>query len=345
MRKPKFGLRQRLIAGSVDAAAGIIRGAVVAKPNTEAVGHFAYKHADGSIDTNPKNSIGKLQIKTDPQFIDELVASTRVAGGKLKVRIDHDDSIQSRVGYASNFRTEDGSIKCDLQVYKNSAHGPLVLETAVEDSANIGLSVEFEPSFEEKDGFAIFRAGKIFAVDIVDQGAITPDGLFLSAGVDSEEEVINAESPHSPISKNNVMPDPIKDPTPAELAAQFATLSASVAALAKRLDAMPAPTAAPDAKKEEPNQDEALAAKLEKIVDAKVSLALQKRESSLGLRGGDSLANADAGDGKKESKDEKPKAYLELVKEEQTTAKLSEAAAHRAVMKKHPAAYKAYRGF
>ena len=82
---------------------------------------------------------------------------------------------------------------------------------------------------------------------------------------------------------------------------------------------------------------------LEKIVDAKVLLALQKRESSLGLRGGESLSSADAGDGKEKLKDkETPKTYLEAVADKVAKLKVKKSEAHVLVQKENPELYRAH---
>jgi len=183
-------LRLVLAASTVDEKAGLISGATVAKSGVPAIGKFVFLKRDGTLtaDAEADDVVEKLQVVTDDKTLDTLLAAIKDAGGRLKVRVDHDDSIGARVGYAEHFRRDGDRVSCDISAFDASPHRALVLETAKKDGANVGLSCDLTPTFEVIGGRAVMRVKAIKAVDIVDRGAITPDGLFLSARVDNETE-------------------------------------------------------------------------------------------------------------------------------------------------------------
>src|SRR5882724_9044991 len=89
---------------SVDHAKGSIRGATVAKAGVEAIGKFVYLDVNGQVTRNAGQACKKLPVYTDAKMLDTLMAAAQDAGGRVKVRSDHDDSISARAGFADNFR-------------------------------------------------------------------------------------------------------------------------------------------------------------------------------------------------------------------------------------------------
>jgi hypothetical protein len=168
--------RLTLAAGAV-VAHRTIKNASVGLANVQAIGKYLYERPDGSLSPDPEGARRKLPIATDAKFLDTLLGACQDAGGKLKVRIDHSDSIEARVGFATNFRKDGDRVACDINVFDSSQAGDLVLEVARVDPRNVGRSIDFQPSYEVRDGVAYMRADSIRAVDVVDAGAITPHGL------------------------------------------------------------------------------------------------------------------------------------------------------------------------
>jgi hypothetical protein len=336
MKQTPHDLRLRLAASTVDSKTGIISGATVAKAGVPAIGKFIYEMADGALSVNPEGARRKLSIATDAKTLSTLMAAIEAAGGKLKVRVDHNDEIGARVGYATTFRQEADRVICDIQVYDSSPHRALVLETATRDAANVGLSIDFNPTFEVIDGVAFMRAESIRAVDVVDAGAITPDGLFLSASVDTLEKGNAATTPKKINSPDTMPEDTKKEPTMGEIMAALSSLTQCVAKLTEK--PATAPTEAP--------VTETLSATVKTMVTAELGAMkaeLGKFQAALGIKpeGVTLAAGADAGT---TTQAEKPKAFLELVDAEvaASNGKLARSDAHRSVMRKDPSAYRRY---
>ena len=67
---------------------------------------------------------------------------------------------------------------CDVTLFSSFVNRSLVLETAEKTPEQIGLSIDFLPEFELIGGKAFMRVVSLEAVDIVDAGAITHNGLL-----------------------------------------------------------------------------------------------------------------------------------------------------------------------
>lgn len=334
MKQTPHDLRLRLAASTVDFKTGIISGATVAKAGVPAIGKFIYEMADGALSVNPEGARRKLSIATDAKTLSTLMAAIEAAGGKLKVRVDHNDEIGARVGYATTFRQEADRVICDIQVYDSSPHRALVLETAAKDAANVGLSIDFNPSFEVIDGVAYMRAESIRAVDVVDAGAITPDGLFLSAGVDTEGKSSAATTPAT-LTTTPMPEDTKKEPTMGEIMAALSSLTQCVAALNAKTAA--APTEAPTA--------ETLSAVVKSAVTAELGAMkaeLGKFQVALGLKTDSTTLAAGAAATTTTTTTEKPKTYGEMVdaKVAESNGKLARSDAHHLVMRENPTAYR-----
>lgn len=327
----KYSLRSCLAVGAVDASSNLLTGAVVARANVRAEGHFAYRHKDGSVNLDDDDAIEELPIYTDDKFIETLLAAAPAPGNKLKVRADHDDRLGARLGYAVNFRRDGDAVITDIKVFTEAKDRSLIMETAANDPKNIGLSIDFLPSFEVREGKAFFRVDKLSAVDIVDRGAITPGGLFLSAReVDSEGKVLTEN-----IQPSQTMPENI-EPKNSEIMAALGKLTEGLTALTARL------TKLEEGKK--PEQPEQLSeAKLKEIISSTVSAELVKRDTAnaklaakLGFKpDGSKLAAGDEG------YQETPKTFDQLKADAMAAnAKLSAVDASRMVMRQNPEAYK-----
>lgn len=320
-------LRGQFFAESVDVANGIIRGATVAKSGVQAT---------GKIYTSPSGT--EYPVFTDETTLTTLMAAAKDAGKRVKVREDHLDEPGARAGYSFEFKqTEDGRVIADIQLFKSYENRALMLETAIETPEEIGLSIDFLPRFEVRDGKAFLRVDELNAVDIVDEGAITPDGLFLSASVDTGRKVEKS------------VPITMASPTPEEIMSAIGALSKTVGTLATSVSetqaALTKLTAAPAAPAADPKVAEALAAANEaktQLAALQTSVVQMKKEKALlGFRGSSEerakLASATveeietAAAGKKD--------YLALVAERAATAKCKKSEAHVWVMKNHKAEY------
>lgn len=347
-------LTMQLHAGAVDAKGGVIRAATVAQAGVEATGKFVFLDKDGNLTRDPKLAARKLQVVTDEQTLDTLMTAADQAGGVLKVRSDHDDSLEARAGYADNFKKipagkEVGSdvvlqarVICDLHLNDSYRDRDVVLETASKTPKLIGLSIDMQPEFEVFQGKALMRISQLYGVDIVDEGAITHAGLFLNRSVDKSARLKTAT------------PDPLH--TMAADDKKPLTIDDCMAAISKLGEAMTALQAAVAPKK--PDADAAgmsaqLAAEMkdtrEKLAAVTEGLAtMQKESAALGLKKADAKGGTGA-DAAAETealrlaaeKAKDSKTYLQIVDETvaASAGKLKRSDAHRQVMQSHPAKY------
>ncbi len=168
----------QLSATAVDERTGIIRGATVARSGIFAAGKFVYTGPGGTVSPTGGAGFKKLGLFADDGFLDSLLAAVKAAGGKIRVRSDHDDTLASRAGYATNFKKAGDRVVCDLNFFDAYRDRAVVLEAAEETPELIGLSIDFVPSYLIQPDKAVMRVDSISAVDVVDCGAITPRGLL-----------------------------------------------------------------------------------------------------------------------------------------------------------------------
>jgi hypothetical protein len=173
-----------LSAQSVDRTGGMIRGCTVAQAGVNATGKILMLDASGRPTHDEKLSVRELPVWTDAKTLETLMTAA-AKRPRFKVREDHDDSVGARAGYAAGFRVVDDRVVADVKLYDAYRNRDLLLETIAENPDQIGLSIDFTPVFELTKDRALMRIESLDAVDVVDEGAITHRGLFLSAGVDS----------------------------------------------------------------------------------------------------------------------------------------------------------------
>jgi len=170
------GTRLRLSA--VDTRAGVLRGVVVMQAGVALTGKTIFVDENGLPTKDPKAARRRLQVFSDRQTLKTLLAACQDAGNKLRVRVDHDDSVQSRAGFATGFRLDGDVVRADVTLFDAFEGRDLVLETAEKTPSLMGMSVDIVPTFEIADGKAFLRIQEISACDLVDEGAGTPGGFF-----------------------------------------------------------------------------------------------------------------------------------------------------------------------
>lgn len=342
-------------SATVDADAGIIRGVTVAKAGVAAQGHFISLDANGAVTYDDALSVREMQVFTDGETLDTLMAASAVDNGRFKARSDHSDAISARAGHVTNFRRVDDRVVCDLYLNASYRDRDIVLETAKKTPELIGLSIDFIPTFEVGEDSALMRVAQLNAVDIVDRGAITPSGLFLNQKVDKTTTNKSASRP--------IIMDK-------EIEAQFSALTETLKSLTVGLAAVQATNAqlsaklaekpAMDDEKKKKDAEECAAKEDEKKKGAELAAQLaavtaevanfKKERAQLGLRdngkdgvqaaaGSADSAAMRAADGKGGGGAEKPKTYLELMAEVKESKKLRTSDAHSLVCKAHPESY------
>lgn len=216
----EYELSCQLNAGAIDSQSGIIRGATVAVAGVEATGKFVCLDKSGNITNDEKLAVTKVPIYTDAKTLTTLMGAAQDAGGTLKIRSDHSETLQDRAGYADGFRIVDNRVTADLHLHKSYRDREIVLETAMSTPKLIGLSIDMIPFFDIENGKAMMRVAELLAVDIVDAGAITHDGLFLKREVDKLPTVNNPQKLNLMATENEK-----KEPTTGECMAKIDGLS------------------------------------------------------------------------------------------------------------------------
>lgn len=343
-------LRCQLAAEAVESNTGVIRGATVAKAGVQAAGKFVFLDAKGQITRDEKLARKRIPVFTDAKTLDTLMAAAKAVGKRIKMREDHVDTVGARAGYADTIRrvTDAGRdrVVADLHLFKTYRNRDVVLETAAETPEEIGLSIDFIPDFEIVGERALIRVLELEAVDIVDKGAITPDGLLLSARVDTGTKVEPDE-----ISKpdDTMAASPSNEEIMTALSALTKTVGDCMAAVSK----LAAPT-------EEKKTDgaalkatneavEKLSATVKEQNDKLASViadnAKMKREKALlGFRGTSEerakLATAPVEEIEKLTSEKKD--YLKLVADRVASEKCKKSEAHVWAMKHHKEEYAAH---
>ncbi len=330
-------VRCKLNAEAVDSTLGVVRGCTVMKSDVQAAGKFVMLDAKGVITRDEEQCAKRIPVFTDAKTLDTLMTAAKVAGKRVKMREDHDDSVGARAGYVADFKrvTDDNGdrVAVDLHVFRSYRNRELMLETAKETPEEIGLSIDFRPTFEIVGDKALMRVAELYAVDVVDAGAVTPDGLFLSARVDNRGKSEN---------ENNRVTQPsekMASPTPEEIMAAVGALAKTVGECSAAIAKMAAPAVAaadPEAMKAINELKTQLAAQTTTITQMKREKAL------LGFRGSESeriaLSAAPVEDIEKLNAGKKD--YLTLVAERVEKEKCKKSDAHLFVMKNHSAEYR-----
>lgn len=355
---PDSDLAYCLAAAVVDSASGILRGVTVAKADVKAKGKYVYLDAAGNIVKDPKLAKTKLPVFTDDEMLNTLMGAAQDAGGRVKVRSDHDDSLAARAGYATNFRKVEDRVVCDLHLNSSYRDRATVLETAQKTPDLMGCSIDFLPTFVITKDKALMRVSDLSAVDIVDEGAVTPGGMFMRTGVDKETD---DELPNPEISPLTTMAakDDKKMPTIEECVAAMSAMQTAIDTLASSMKALTAqPVATMSAVDELKTTLAAFKAENEKLAKEQADFittqneklaTLARERQALGLKAGDAKKLSEAEEQEAErtrlaavrdADAKKPKTYLALVEAKKAEGKLSASECHRYVMSTNPEAYR-----
>jgi hypothetical protein len=163
------------------------------------------------------------------------------AGSPVKVFVDHDESIDSLIGFLSNFRIVEDQLRADLDLLGSHPQAAFYSEILNKAPNRVGFSMTFSGQPDEQDGKRFARVAELVSVDLVSRPAANPDGVFRAG---SEPQVDTAA-----VGMGN--PAPIQtvefDAQAAieSLAASVADLKSTVDGLAASQDQTPAPVAAP----------------------------------------------------------------------------------------------------
>lgn len=101
------------------------------------------------------------------------------AGSPVKVFVDHDESIDSLIGFLANFRIEGDQLRADLELLASHPQSSFYSEILTKAPNRVGFSMTFSGAPEEsEDGTRLARVKDLVSVDLVSRPAANPDGVF-----------------------------------------------------------------------------------------------------------------------------------------------------------------------
>jgi hypothetical protein len=176
-----------------------------------------------------------------------------VAGSPVKVFVDHDESIDSLIGFLANFRIVEDQLRADLELLGSHPQATFYSEILTKAPNRVGFSMTFSGTPDEQDGKRFARVSELVSVDLVSRPAANPDGVF-RAGSEPEVDRMHKDFQHPQVDTAAVGMTEITSVAKVEFDAQAAieALTASVADLKSTVDGIaaakeetPAPVAAP----------------------------------------------------------------------------------------------------
>lgn len=125
----------------------------------------------------------------DETTLAQVVKCGNAARNGIKVKVGHDSGVGEIVGRLTNFRADGDKVLADLELLATSPQRAFILELAAKNPESVGLSISFQGKPEQgANGVMMARCSSLRSVDLVDEPAANPDGLF-EAAVDESATV------------------------------------------------------------------------------------------------------------------------------------------------------------
>lgn len=204
------------------------------------------------------------------------------AGSPVKVFVDHDESIDSLIGFLSDFRIEEDQLRADLELLGSHPQSDFYAEILTKAPGRVGFSMTFSGKPEELGDRRFARVENLVSVDLVSRPAANPDGVFKAGN--SEPSVDTAAKGMANAESNSTE-------VQFDAKAAFEALAASVAKLEESIAAIAAeksePAEAPAVEAEEVKAEEAapavesaeLSALSAKVAELEIALAAKGSEA------------------------------------------------------------------
>lgn len=134
------------------------------------------------LTVGPVRSYG---VYVDQKTLETVLSCAQTHEDGLKVKMEHDGDVDDIVGVLINFRIDDGQLRADLQLLKESGSFDQIIEMAEKIPSEFGLSISFSGDREEIELLGLpmlaMRCREIYSCDIVENPAANPGGLFSMA--------------------------------------------------------------------------------------------------------------------------------------------------------------------
>lgn len=114
----------------------------------------------------------------DETTLTQVVKCGNGSKNGIKVKVGHDSGVEEIVGRLTNFRIEEDKVLADLELLSSSPRRDFIFEIAQKTPEAVGLSIAFEGKPETANGQQMARCTRLRSVDLVDEPAANPDGLF-----------------------------------------------------------------------------------------------------------------------------------------------------------------------
>jgi hypothetical protein len=201
-----------------------------------------------------------------------------LAGSPVKVFVDHDESIDSLIGFLSAFRIEEDQLRADLELLTSHPQAEFYAEILTKAPNRVGFSMAFSGQPEEVGERRFARVENLVSVDLVSRPAANVNGVFKAGHAPSVDT--QAEGMTETIASQEVEFD-AKAALEALTAVVF-KLEESVAALAAdQAEAVEVEAAPEEVKPEEVAAPEAaeLCALSAKVAELEIALAAKGSEA------------------------------------------------------------------
>ena len=143
--------------GTVDTSSSVIKGVSVITAGVEAKGH---------------------NTRIDHQTLYTVLAAAQKFSDGVKVKIDHTSGFDGIVGALKNFHVFDTKLLADLHLLKSHPARERILEMCATIPETFGLSISFSGAPEVIGDRTYARCIELYSVDLVDNPAANPGGLF-----------------------------------------------------------------------------------------------------------------------------------------------------------------------
>ena len=166
-------------------------------------------------------------------------------GSPVKVFVDHDESIDSLIGFLSNFRIVEDQLRADLDLLGSHPQAAFYSEILNKAPNRVGFSMTFSGQPDEQDGKRFARVSELVSVDLVSRPAANKNGVFRAAS--EPEAAPKVDTAAVGMTENTSVAKVEFDAQAAieALTASVADLKSTVDGIAASQDETPAPVAAP----------------------------------------------------------------------------------------------------
>jgi hypothetical protein len=161
-------------------------------------------------------------------------------GSPVKVFVDHDESIDSLIGFLSNFRIVEDQLRADLDLLGSHPQASFYSEILNKAPNRVGFSMTFSGQPDEQDGKRFARVSELVSVDLVSRPAANPDGVFRAGSEPQVDTAAVGMTENTSVAKVEFDAQAAIE----ALTASVADLKSTVDGIAASQDETPAPVAA-----------------------------------------------------------------------------------------------------